>query len=418
MRAQPSAKVEAPRPIGVVLMRRLSLALVPALLAGLLVVAAPPALADTTVVSKAGLPAGWGIFDTRKDGHPGNTTYSHVEGPAGVPTGIGSLRLDYGDHTFKHQLVHGVPSTPAADWSAFTLTYKSTTGLLITLDVYSVSNLDQLVVSLPPTDSWSTVDLMAGQFARVRDPHQEFRGFTTLPEMVDNFPDLVVNGLSIETLGAGGRTAWIDTVVFGAVGDVTTWDFDTDPIPVITSSAATVSLKAGATTPLSGRVHRPSGDPIASLPVELWTKVWGTGTWVKAQTVTTGASGGFSTTFTPVKQTYVQWRVSEPGYAAAVSPTRRVDVTAKVWATPYDTTITRSAPVRIFGKVAPNLAGATLTLRRVGSATPLAATRVAADSTYGIRAYLPRGTWTVYVTSATGGGVLGGKSAGIRVVVS
>ncbi len=399
-------------------MRRLSFALVPALLAGLLVVAAPPALADTTVVSKTGLPPGWGIFDTRLDGHAGNSTYSHVEGPAGVPTGIGSLRLDYGDHTFKHMLVRGGFNTAAADWSAFTLTYKATTGLRVTLAVYSVNNVDELIQYLPATEDWTTVDLMAGQFARVRDPHYEFQGFTTLPEMVDNFPDLVVNGLVIETWGAHGKSAWIDTVVFGPVGDVTTWDFDTDPIPVITSSAATVSLKAGESTPLSGRVQRQSGAPIASLPVELWTKVWGTGTWVKAQTVTTGASGGFSTTFTPVKQTYVQWRVSEPDYAAAVSATRRVDVAAKIWATPADTTIARSEPVRIFGKVAPSLAGATLTLRRVGSTTPLGTARVAADSTYGIRGSLPRGTWTVYVTSATGGGVLGGKSAGIRIVVS
>ncbi len=399
-------------------MRRLAFALIPALVVGLVVVAPPAASADTTVVSKTGLPPGWGIFDTRLDGHAGNSTYSHVEGPAGVPTGIGSLRLDYGDHTFKHLLVRGVPSTPAADWSAFTLTYKSTTGLRVTLAVYSVDNVDELLVYLPATEDWSTVDLMAGQFARVRDPHYEFRGFTTLPEMVERFPDLVVTGLAIETWGAHGKTAWIDTVVFGAVGDVTTWDFDTDPIPVITSSAATLSLKAGASTPLSGRAKRQSGDPIASLPVELWTKVWGTGTWVKAHTVTTGADGRFATTFTPVKQTYVQWRVSDPAYAPAVSATRRVDVTSKIWATPYDATIPRSEPVRVFGKVAPSLAGTTLTLRRVGSATPLGTARVAADSTYGIRGSLPRGSWTVYVTSPTGGGVGGGKSAGLRIVVS
>lgn len=401
-----------------VALRRLSFALVPALLAGFLVVAAPPAQADTTVVSNAGLPPGWGIFDTRLDGHAGNSTYSHVEGPAGVPTGIGSLRLDYGDHTFKHQLVRGGFNAPAADWSAFTVTYRSTTTLLVTLAVYSVHNIDELVVNLPATDTWSTVDLLAGQFARVRDPHYEFQGFTTLPEMVDNFPDLVVNGLVIETWGAQGQTAWIDTVTFGPVGDVTTWDFDTLPIPVITSSSAAVALKAGASTPLSGRVNRPFGDPIASLPVELWTKVWGSGTWVKAQTVTTGTSGAFRTTFTPTKQTYVQWRVSDPGYAPTVSATRRVDVTAKIWATPADATISRSSPIRVFGKVAPSLAGTTLTLRRVGSTTPLATARVAADSTYGIRGSLPRGTWTVYVTSPTGGGVGGGKSAGIRVVVS
>jgi hypothetical protein len=35
-----------------------------------------------------------------------------------------------------------------------------------------------------------------------------------------------------------------------------------------------------------------------------------------------------------------------------------------------------------------------------------------------VSAALPRGIWTVYVTSPSGGGVLAGKSAGIRVVVS
>ena len=403
-------------------MRRLSLALVPALLAGLLVVVAPPAQADTTVVSTTGLPVGWSFSSARMDGKPADAAYAHVEGPAGVPAGIGSLAMTTGVHTFKMQLLMGLGATlPAATLSTYEITYRSTTPVSLDLGFYTPTFEGQAVVDLPATGTWSTVDLLAQPIHHLVDPHQsEAPGSPfTWAGLQTAFPGGTTDFLSLLVMpNLPVQTTYVDTVRYGSAGDVTTIDLDTDPIPVITSSAATVSLKAGASTPLSGRVTRPSGDPIASLPIELWTKVWGTGTWVKAQTVTTGASGGFSTTFTPVKQTYVQWRVSEPGYAAAVSPTRRVDVTAKVWATPYDTTITRSAPVRIFGKVAPNLAGATLTLRRVGSATPLATTRVAADSTYGIRAYLPRGTWTVYVTSATGGGVLGGKSAGIRVVVS
>ncbi|MGD9956879.1 MAG: hypothetical protein AB7O74_02450 [Candidatus Nanopelagicales bacterium] len=399
-------------------MRRPVFALVPALVAGLLVLAAPTAAADSTVVSKTGLPDGWTTYDARLDGRPGNTTLEHVEGPAGVPSGIGSLRIDYGDHTFKHQLNLGVPSTPAGDWQAFAFTYRSTTSLRVSLRVYSVHNHDELVVVVPPSDTWTTVDLMAGEFDRLTAPHHQFVDFVTLADMVALVPDLVVTGLSIETWGAGGKTAWIDTVTFGPVGDVTTWDFDTDPIPVITSSGAPLQVKAGASTPLSGRVARPSGDPIASLPVELWTKVWGTGTWVKDRTVLTGPSGGFTTTFAPAKQTYVQWRVNETGFATAASATRRVDVRAKVWATPASTAVGRYDRVRIFGKVAPNLAGQTVTLRRVGSSVPLATATVKADSTYGVGARLPRGTWTVYVTTSTGRGVLGGKSAGIKVTVS
>lgn len=403
-------------------MRRLSFALVPALLAGMLVVAAPPALADTTVVSKTGLPAGWSFSSTRTDGEPADSTYQHVEGPTGVPTGIGSLRLHHGPHTFKLDLYAGLGAAIAAsDLTAYEVTYRSTTEVRVDLGFYTGAFEGAAVVYLPATGSWSTVDLLAQPIHQLVDPKEsEAVGSPfTWAGLLAAFPGAAVSGLGLQvrTLRTV-ETTYVDTVRYGTAGDVTTIDLDTDPIPVITSSTATVSLKAGASTPLSGRVHRPSGAPIASLPVELWTKVWGTGTWVKAQTVTTGASGGFGTTFTPVKQTYVQWRVSEPGYAAAASATRRVDVTARIWATPSDTTIARSEPVRIFGKVAPSLAGTTLTLRRVGSSTPLGTARVAADSTYGIRGSLPRGTWTVYVTSATGDGVLGGKSAGIRIVVS
>lgn len=403
-------------------MRRLSYALVPALLAGMLVVVAPPAQADTTVVSDAGLPAGWSFTSTRKDGKPADATYAHVEGPASVPTGLGSLAMTTGVHTFKMQLLMGLGATvPAATLTTYEITYRSTTPLSLDLGFYTPTFEGRAVVDLPATSTWSTVDLLDQPIHQLVDPHQsEAPGSPfTWAGLKAAFPEATIDSLLLLVLpNLTVQTTYVDTVRFGSAGDVTTVDLDTQPIPVITSSTATVSLKAGASTPLSGRVQRPSGAPIAALPVELWTKVWGTGTWVKAQTVTTGASGGFSTTFTPVKQTYVQWRVSEPGYTPASSATRRVDVTAKIWATPSDTTITRSEPVRIFGKVAPSLAGATVTLRRVGSATPLGTARVAADSTYGLRGSLPRGTWTVYVTSATGGGVLAGKSAGIRVVVS
>lgn len=404
-------------------MRRLSFALAPALVAGLLVIGAGPASADTTIVSKTGLPAGWTFTSYRTDGKPGDSTYQHVEGPTGVPTGIGSLRMDHGLHTFKMDLhfARGV-ATPAAALTTYEVTYRSTTPFSVDLG-FSAPGLDAsgaAKVDLPASDSWTTVDLLAQPIHVSTDPH-----FSAVPgspftwaALKTAFPGGSLGSGTVEVWETHqSETVWLDTVRFGPAGDVTTWDFDTDPIPVITSSTSTVSLKAGASTPLSGRVKRPSGDAIASLPVDLWTKVWGTGTWVKAQTVLTGADGAFTTTFTPVKQTYVQWRVNQSGYADATSATRRVDVTAKIWATPADTTVSRPDRVRIFGKVAPNLAGTTVTLRRVGTTTALATATIKADSTYGVGALLPRGTWTVYVTTQSGGGLLGGKSAGITVVV-
>ncbi|MFC6236555.1 hypothetical protein [Longivirga aurantiaca] len=418
----PSARVEAPGPIGVVVMRRLPFALVPALLAGLLVVVAPPAQADTTVVSDAGLPAGWSFTSTRRDGKPADASYAHVEGPASVPTGLGSLAMTSGVHTFTMQLLMGLGAAlPAATLSTYEITYRSTAPLSLDLGFYTPTFEGQAVVDLPATATWTTVDLLDQPIHQLVDPKQsEAPGSPfTWAALKAAFPGATIDSLGLLVMpNLTVQTTYVDAVRYGTAGDVTTIDLDTDPIPVITSSTATVSLKAGASTPLSGRVQRPSGDPVASLPVELWTKVWGTGTWVKARTVTTGAEGRFTTTFTPVRQTYVRWRVDEPGYAAAVSATRRVDVTARIWATPSDTTIAGSEPVRVFGKVAPSLAGTTVTLRRVGSATPLGTARVAADSTYGIRGSLPRGTWTVYVTSPTGGGVGGGRSAGLRIVVS
>ena len=407
-------------------MRRLSFALAPALVAGLLVIGAGPASADTTIVSKTGLPAGWTFTSYRTDGKPGDSTYQHVEGPTGVPTGIGSLRMDHGPHTFKMTLNFTTgASTAAAALTTYEVTYRSTASLRVDLG-FTAPTLDgsaQVVVDLPPSTTWTTVDVLAQPISVTTDPHFSpvLGSPFTWAALKTAFPGGSMGSGSIADWSinhSATTTTWIDTVRFGAAGNVTTWDFDTDPIPVITSSTATVSLKAGASTPLSGRVKRPSGEPIASLPVDLWTKVWGTGTWVKAQTVQTGADGAFTTTFTPVKQTYVQWRVNQSGYAAATSATRRVDVTAKIWATPADTTVSRPDRVRIFGKVAPNLAGSTVTLRRVGSTTALATATIKADSTYGVSALLPRGTWTVYVTTQTGGGVTGGKSAGIRVVVS
>ncbi len=404
-------------------MRRLSFALVPAMVAGLLVIGAGPASADTTIVSKTGLPAGWTFTNFRYDGKPGDSTYQHVEGPAGVPTGIGSLQLNHGLHTFKMDLhfTTGV-ATPAADMTTYEITYRSTTTFNVDLG-FTAPGMDASAVAkveLPASDTWTTVDLLAEPIHVLVDPHfSEIPGSPfTWAALKTAFPGGSMGSGTIEVWTQKTDTVWLDTVRFGSAGAVTTWDFDTDLIPVITSSTATVSLKAGASTPLSGRVKRPSGDPIASLPVDLWTKVWGTGTWVKAQTVLTGADGAFTTTFTPVKQTYVQWRVNQSGYAEAISATRRVDVTTKIWATPADTTVSRPDRVRIFGKVAPNLAGTTVTLRRVGSTTALATATIKADSTYGVSALLPRGTWTVYVTTQSGGGLIGGKSAGIKVVVS
>lgn len=402
-------------------MRRLAVALVPALVVGFLVVAAPAASADTTVTSTTGLPAGWSFTSTRTDGQTADSTYQHVEGPEGVPTGIGSLRLDHGPHTFKLDLYAGTGAAIAApDLATYEVTYRSTTGVRVNLGFYTGAFEGAAVVYLPATDTWSTVDLMAQPIHQLVDPKEsEAPGSPfTWAALLTAFPGATVSGLDLQvrTLRTV-ETTYVDTVRYGAAGDVTTVDLDTDPIPLITSSTAAVSLKAGASTPLSGRVKRPSGDPIASLPVDLWTKVWGTGTWVKAQTVLTGADGAFSTTFTPTKQTYVQWRVNQSGYAEATSATRRVDVTSRIWATPADTTVSRPDRVRIFGKVAPNLVGTTVTLRRLGSMSALATATIKADSTYGVSALLPRGTWTVYVTTQSGGGLLGGKSAGIKVVI-
>lgn len=389
-------------------------------LACTLVLANPSAAhADTAIVSKSGLPSECSFSDRQpQDEGPGASSYAHVEGPAGVPSGLGSLLIATRIPSGEVVLDCGVGTRLASSLSTLTVTYKSDQPLQFRLGFSAPGFLYEPTVEAPPASAWTTIDLLgAAEILLLGQPHDEVYGRTTWPDLVASHPEATAGNVAIWPSPQGALT-YVDTVRIGSSGDVTTFDFDTDPIPVITSSTMSVTLAPGGSTPLSGRVKRPSGDPIASLPVELWSMAYGSSSWVKASTVSTAVDGSFSTMVAPAARTSFQWRVAAPGFASATSASRTVFVRAVISVNVLDSTVVPTTSVVVFGKVRPTMVGTTATLRSNGRVAPLAYVKIRSDATFAFSRTLPRGLYGLYVTVPTAGGISGATSRTLQVRVS
>jgi hypothetical protein len=376
-----------------------------------------PAYADTTVVVK-------GIDQPNM---------RSVEGPAGVPTGLGSLKLYHRAAAPSTKYEHLLEATiPIGSLSTLTITYKSEVPVVVsqawtydrlnTGDERSSESLSAYT-TLPVSTTWRTANLIRDERDWTIIPEQTTHPKTdvlkgNLATLVASYPHTTLGMLSI-SLSSKTVTgaAWFDALRYGPTGDVTTLAFDADPIPVVHASAADLTIAPGATTPLSGRVTHLDGTPFSGVPMDLWKQSWGNPTRYKVLTTPTAADGSFRAVVSPTVKTSYFWQVGDGTNRYYVSPWRTVFVAPTLTLRVADPTVASPTPSVFAGTASSVLVGGTLTLRRTTDNRSLGHVVVAPDGTFRLSQVLPRGTYYVVATSPAQHGMSAGRSAPVHVAI-
>lgn len=376
---------------------------------------ASPAYADTTVVVK-------GISQDN---------IRSVEGPAGVPTGLGSLKMYHRASapptSYQRLMAHSID---VATISTLGITYRAEVPATVQLvwdydrnntgDETTFETLT-LRTTLPATSTWRTADLLrAARTWTVSSPSAKPGDLKSgsMAALVAAYPHSST-GLFRFVLSSTSTTgaAWFDRFQYGATGDVTTLAFDVDPVPVIRASGADIVIPLGSSTALSGRVLRLDGSPFPGLTMALYKQQWGDPNRYKALTVTTAADGSFRTVVSPTRKTTYWWQVDDGTGRYYASPTRVVYVKPALTLRVADATVTRPVPMVFAGSTSTLMSGATVTIRRADTLAAIATTTVVADGTFRVTAAAPAGTYDVVATTAAAGGRLAGRSPAVHVQV-
>jgi len=254
---------------------------------------ASPAYADTTVVVK-------GISQDN---------IRSVEGPAGVPTGLGSLKMYHRASapatSYQRLMAHSID---LATISTLGITYRAEVPVSVQLvwdydrnNTGDETTFETVTVrtTLPATTTWRTADLLRPERTWTASSPSAKPGDLrsgSMAALVAAYPH-TTTGLFSFVLSSTTATgaAWFDRFRYGATGDVTKLAFDVDPVPVIRASADDIVIAVGGSTALSGRVLRLDGSPYAGLTMALYKQQWGDPARYKALTVTTAADGSFRT---------------------------------------------------------------------------------------------------------------------------
>lgn len=385
-------------------------ALVPVVTIG----AASPAYADTTVVIK-------GIAEQN---------IRSVEGPAGVPTGLGSLKLYHrasaASTVYRHLMSRSIAISTI---DRLTITYKAEVPVTVQqiwdydrFNTGDETTFETVVVrtTLPASTGWRTANLLASTRDWVVVPRTSTKPGDlrtgSMGELVAAYPTTTVGLLDLAlTSTSVTGAAWIDRVQYGATGDVTTLAFDVDPVPVVRASAADIVIALGGSTPLTGRVLHLDGTPFVGLTMDLYKQVSGDPTRYKALSVTTGADGRFGAVVSPTRKTTYWWQVDDGTGRYFPSPTRTVYVKPVLTLRVADATVTRPTPLVLAGTAPTVLAGTTVTVRRADTLAAITTTTVKGDGTFRVSAAAPRGRYDVVVTSPAAKGLLAGRSAPVHV---
>lgn len=376
--------------------------------------ASAPAYADTTVVVK-------GVSQEN---------IRSVEGPAGVPTGLGSLKMYHRasapSTVYRHLMSRSV-AISAID--TLTITYSAQVPVTVQqiwtydrLGAGDETTFETVVVrtTLPASTTWRTANLRAGTRVWTVVPRTSTKPADlrsgSIAELVAAYPRTTVGLLDLAlTSTTVTGAAWIDRVQYGGTGDVTTLAFDVDPVPVVRASAADVVIAPGGSTPLTGRVLHLDGTPFAGLTMTLYKQQWSNPTRYAVLSVTTNAEGRFGAVVSPTVKTTYWWQVDDGTGRSFVSPTRVVFVKPVLTLRVADATVTRPTPLVLAGTASTVLAGRTVTIRRIDTMAALATTTVAGDGTFRVSAAVPRGQYDVVATSPAANGRLAGRSAAVHV---
>lgn len=399
---------------------------------GLAATAAMTALPTPAFAGGSGIVRSLSGFETTVDSCDAASTGSLKIVNDASRAGSGSVRMAVGSNVASYveltKLVAPVPFTSAfvLDFDAITDTSIAAhvvTDLFVDADGSSSTTADivDFYNTATTTSSWTTVHAAAGlkDFETdspidpsffTNNPNAKFLGYTISVGCLDQaFGDPMTT--------VANEAMRLDNVIYGTVGtDAVTADFE--PASTFSYVSGGGTLTAGAAGTLSA-VLKSGTTVLTSKPVEVWAKPYGASSYTKVATVTTDGYGLARYAIRPTVQTayYFKYAGAEPSYGSAQSAVQTVYVRTKITKNVYDTTVTTTQPVLVYGLTVPAKPGTIVTLYRgtagIGSA------RVASDGTYLIQARITvKGKFALVVKGAAGTGNLAGTSSASYVTVS
>lgn len=376
-----------------------------------------PALAhaDSTIVSRVGLPnpLQFQVVSGICSAASPTGTVTHLTGPGGPPVGGGSLQLEVGGKS-AIALTDPLPSDAPDALTAFSFYSYIPTGSSTTYNATIVTTdgsggLDVLTTPLPGSvGEWDPVDVLGSDLQWVDDPsgggstslgHGDYLDFKGAHNDV-TLVDVAISASSCTSTASHDLD--IDDLAVEINAATTTYNFEAPIATALTSTLTSTSI-------VDGKGVRPSatlsaaGSHFAGRTVSLWSKPAGKSYALLAHAVTN--SGGVATgpVQHPPTTTAYQWRfAADTTYAAAASKGSTVAVASKVTLKLAHSSVAKGKPIRATGTISPSRVGATVVLWRESGKRriKISNAKLRHNGTYTMSKKLPPGHYAVFTTVA------------------
>lgn len=346
-----------------------------------------------------------------------------------APAGVSSLKLSLGATTrqttgLRKNYPAGTALSSLSDlsFSAYR-TGSAPFSLPLYLDIVTAPDGDPahgtetLEYAVPAATGWQRVEATNATFT-THDANMVPLQTTDLATYQADHPAASITAWEISNRceGSVNTAAEIDLLRLSDSTGLTTIDFEAPT--TLTPVTGYYPLYAGQRLPLKVAV-RQGGAPIAGAPVAVLAKPYGADRYTVIGTTTSGMDGNAYFDVSPTTQTYYVFRVdaNEPSYGGGISGPVKVDVRTYITVHVFDTTVTRTQPVTVWGLTKIAQPGTLIYLYQGPKA--VASTKVQSDGTYlFVRLISVGGHYQLEVRGAAGNGRLAGQSAQVPVSVA
>jgi hypothetical protein len=374
---------------------------------------------------------------------------SHVVGPATPPLGTGSLAIAVPAHSYSGVVENFPTGTDVGDLTSLSLatyqqpaitTSNTPLGLGLTLMTSPDANDFYFYVQLglfpAATAAWQTADIFGSGVTITWTKYKQIPGSSTeishdtqpWTTFAANNPDEVLANLTIAALPSCALPATtfdLDDLVIGIDDTTTTYDFEPllktaiDAHQLATSLAAGHKFRPNATLKVAGK-------PVSGQALALFAEPATASHYHQVATAITNSHGvATAKPPRPVVNTRYRWQYAATSdNAAAVSRPATLHVASsvslRVTKRKVATTVANGTRIHATGRVSPKHKGTVITLWRRSGKHPvkLAHGTEARSGSFSIDKVLPRGTYTLFVTTAKDAVNAAGTSVTHKVTIT
>jgi hypothetical protein len=365
----------------------------------------------TTVVGRVGVPLPLETNNLSCGANAG--TYQNVIGPGIPPLGTGSLTMGTPKATGAgvDESVSALLPTGLSAASISTSVPPAAAGdAYASIDVGFPHNvIDELDANLPATGAWTRTNLLSATLSWYDENGDPLSGTGgTLATFAAAHPGGTVIDIELELDACSSSTSLsmsVDDFTVGIGGTNTTVDFEpTTPLPGTISTRVNHRAIAAKKSVTLGVTVNSNGLPVNGEHLQLWAEAAGQTSYRQVAVVTTSTSGvATSPAQRPTATTLYKWIApATSDIAPQTTRAQRVSVASAVTLVVHESSVAKGTPLVVSGVVTPGQTGDAVSLwRKKGKhAVKMASTTTSHFGSYSIKAKLPRGHYTVWVTAA------------------